>query len=76
MAWHHVADETTDAPEHALESWTDRYMRSRLHVGKRLTGRVVTKTFSVWRCGLCRALAVTKQGDRPTGDCGKCKARG
>ena len=42
----------------------------------RKTGQTVEKTHSVWRCGNCRALAVTSQGERPSGDCGKCRARG
>lgn len=64
MAYYHVEDTTPKAG-----SFTGR-------VGKGILGskRVSNTTIahSVWRCGHCRALAVTKLGDKPPAKCGKC----
>lgn len=76
MAWHHLSDDTTSAPIHTLKKWVDRRGYERDCVGREPTGENVSKTHSVWRCGGCRALAVTSQGERPSGKCGKCGAPG
>lgn len=76
MAWHHVADEETVAPEYVMQDWIDKRGRFREHIGKQPTGGTITKTHSIWKCGPCGARAVTSQGERPSGDCGKCGARG
>ncbi len=76
MAWHLIGNETTVAPVHAL-TWvtTSKGVRTTC-IGKTPTGGTVEKTHAVWRCGNCRALAVCGEGERPSGDCGKCGARG
>jgi len=76
MAWHHVEDQETVAPKYELLPWRDRFGAARVHIGKKATGANVTVTHAIWRCGNCRALAVTEAGTRPTGNCGKCGARG
>jgi hypothetical protein len=73
MSWHHIRDEETVATKFELVDWVDRHGRSRTCIGKEPTGETVSKTHSIWRCGNCRALAVTSsQSDEP-GKCQKCK---
>lgn len=84
MAWHHVGDETTCVPQFATREGT--YVREypggwkqELPVTQSTnmpTGEVVEVTHSFWRCGNCRALACTAQGEKPAGNCGKCGSRG
>lgn len=66
MAWHHIEDQDEQVREGKL-----------FNAGSKTDPRHEwsTKTLglSVWRCGSCRAMAVTMKGTQPGGKCGKCK---
>lgn len=67
MSWHHVED-TEPVPGH-FESRVERKDGA-----VSVETSTETMALSVWRCGSCRALAVTHKGHRPDGKCGKCSS--
>ncbi len=85
MAWRHVEDVITVVPQYATKQVAvaktnpftgERYTQFNLGLSKTPTGTTTQVTHSFWRCGICAALACGPQGEKPSGDCGKCKARG
>lgn len=84
MAWHHVNDETHVIPRNVTRmvdvvrrtSIGTPYIAKVARLTKEQSGETFEVTYSIWRCGNCRALATCEQGVKPSGNCGKCGSRG
>jgi hypothetical protein len=66
VAWHHVED-TESVPAAGATYWNGSKSSARKEAAR------ATIALSIWRCGNCRALAVTHKGEQPSGKCGACK---
>lgn len=64
MAYRHIED-TQVAP-----SKSTFFGRSGTNPDLLISNKTVK--LSIWKCGHCRALAVTQGGEQPKGKCGKC----
>ncbi len=70
MSWHHVED--TESKAGSMYAWQSEWTFGVQVPVRRHSSTTIA--LSTWRCGSCRALAVTKKGVRPDCKCGKCGA--